>query len=96
MPAAEIHPSPTQPRAIRGLPEALGLIRTIGYERPARPLNPAELEGAFVIRSHGTVQQGYRVLMGSTSDLPRGLQPLAKAVQNNVHDPSARMRMMGA
>lgn len=65
-----------------------------GTERPARPLNPAELglvvlEDAFVIRSHGTMQQGYRVRVRSTSDLPRGLQPLAEAVQNNVH---ARLR----
>ena len=100
MAAAEVKISPTQLRAIRSLPDALGLARTLGYERPARPVNPAELgliglKDAYVIRSHGTMQRGYGVLVGAADSLPRSLRPLAKAVQNNVHDQPLAMLGVG-
>ncbi|MDE3111512.1 MAG: hypothetical protein KGK34_01060 [Chloroflexota bacterium] len=100
MPVGDLYISPTQLRAIRALPELLALARDLGYERPARPVNPDELglaniRKAYVSRSHGTMQRGYGVLLGEAEALPRSLRGLAKAVQNNIHDQPLAMVGIG-
>jgi hypothetical protein len=76
---------------VRSIPDILGLIASIGYDGKPSPVNVRDLgiphlESAHVIRSARTKRAGYGVLVGQANALPRSLRPLARAIQDAVHD----------
>jgi hypothetical protein len=80
-----------QLRAVQSAADAARLFAGLGYDATPHPVNPTDLQlpgvtAARYVRGDQSKRKSYGLLLAETTQTPRALRPLARALQLNVHD----------
>lgn len=78
-------------KAVTGIEQATELFRELGFSADAVPVKATELGiGDFplnrVLKKGASKRKGFAVFISETEDRPRTLRPLARRLQQNLHD----------